>query len=95
MADIEIERQHNMDLATARTKAKQWLDYAREEYGLDVDYVEGTTQDTASISRSGVDANAVLDGQKIRFEAELGFAARLLKGKIKQELENGLDEFFV
>ena len=39
MADIEIERQHNMDLATARHQAKQWLKQACDEYGLDVDYV--------------------------------------------------------
>ena len=95
MADIEIERQHNMDLATARHQAKQWLKQAWDEYGLDVDYVEGDSQDTASISRSGIAGHAVLDEQKIRFKAELGFAAKLLKGKIKQELENGLDEFFV
>ena len=31
MADIEIERQHNMDLATARHQAKQWLKQACDE----------------------------------------------------------------
>ena len=95
MADIEIERQHNMDLATARHQAKQWLKQACDEYGLDVDYVAGDSHDTASISRSGIAGHAVLDVQKIRFKAELGFDAQFLKGKIKQQLENGSDELFV
>lgn len=94
MADIEIERQHNMDFTTARNKAKQWLEHACDQYGLNVQYVEADSQDTVSISRSGVDGKAILNEHKIRFEAELGFAARLLKNSIKKELENGLDEYF-
>lgn len=94
MADIEIERNHNFDLATARRHAKEWLKKANEEFGLAVDYQEGETQDVAVIKKSGVDAKAVLDAQKVRFEAELSFLAKPLKGMIVSGIENGLDKFF-
>ncbi len=30
MSDIRIEKTHNFDFATARAKAKQWLDEAEQ-----------------------------------------------------------------
>ena len=50
--------------------------------------------DTASISKAGVDAKAVLDAQKITFEASLGFFAKPLKGMIHDGINQGLQKYF-
>ena len=50
--------------------------------------------DTASISKAGVDAKAVLDAQKITFEASLGFFAKPLKGMIRDGINQGLQKYF-
>lgn len=94
MSDIHIEKQHNFDLETAREKAQQWLNEAKSAYGLDVDYHQGSEQDTVQINRSGVDGRAVLDADKLVFDAKLGWLAKALKGKIEQELRAGLDKYF-
>lgn len=94
MSDIRIEKKHNFDFATARDRAKQWLAEAEQEFGLKATYIEGDTVDTASISKAGVDAKAVLDAQKIVFEASLGFFAKPLKGLISDGINDGLQKYF-
>lgn len=94
MPDIQIEREHSFDFATARGYAKEWLQKANEEFGLSVDYQEGEGQDVATIKKAGVDARAILTADKVRFEAELAFLAKPLKGTIVSGIEKGLDDFF-
>ncbi|WP_066802410.1 polyhydroxyalkanoic acid system family protein [Moraxella oblonga] len=94
MSDIRLEKAHNFDFATARTKAKEWLAEANERFGLDVQYQEGETADTATISKAGVNAKAVLDAQKVVFEAELAFLAKPLKTPITNGIQQGLDKYF-
>lgn len=94
MSDIHIERNHSFDFATARTKAKEWLNHANQEFGLNVDYQEGDNQDVATIKKSGVEARATLTADKIVFEATLGFLAKPLKGAIASGIESGLGKYF-
>lgn len=86
MSDIRIERNHSFDFETARTKAKEWLNHANQEFGLSVDYQEGNEQDIATIKKSGVEAKATLTADKLVFEATLGFLAKPLKGAITSGL---------
>ncbi len=92
MADIELEKEHSFDFETARKQAKSWLAKA-EEKGIKVEYTEGETQDMAQIKQSGVDARAYLDAEKLRFEADLSFIAKPLKGKITSMVQEGLDKY--
>lgn len=94
MADIEIEREHNLEFSKAREQAKKWLESSKEKFGLDTNYIEGENEDKATISRKGIDGKATLDANKIRFEATLGFLAKPLKGKIKEALDSGLKKYF-
>lgn len=94
MSDIRIEKAHNFDFATARTQAKQWLAEANERFGLDVQYQEGETADTATISKAGVNAKATLDANKVVFEAEVAFLAKALKAPIASGIQEGLDKYF-
>ncbi|UXZ05199.1 polyhydroxyalkanoic acid system family protein [Moraxella nasicaprae] len=94
MSDILIEKQHQFDFLTARQYAKQWLAEAESQFGLTANYVEGVEQDTASISKAGVDAKATLTADKIVFEANLGFFAKPLKGAISAGINEGLQKYF-
>lgn len=93
MADIELEKEHNFDFDTAREKAKSWLDTLNSKYGLNVEYIEGEGQDVAKIKKSGVDAKAYLDKNKVRFEADLSFLAKPMKSKITEMVQGGLDKY--
>lgn len=94
MADIELEKKHSFDFETARSKSKEWLEKLKSEYGLDVEYTEGDCQDKALVQRSGVKARAFLDADKIRFEADLSFIAKPMKGKLAEMVQTGLDKHF-
>lgn len=94
MSDIHIERAHHFDFETARSQAQKWLNEAKDQLGLDIDYVQGDSQDTASIKKAGVDARAVLTADKVVFDAELAFLAKPLKSMIASGIQEGLDKFF-
>lgn len=94
MADIVIKKSHSFDFDTARTKAQDWLNDAKNELGLDITYVKGEGADTATIKKSGVDAKAVLTADAISFEANLSFIARPFKGVIVSGIQEGLDKYF-
>ncbi len=93
MADIELEKEHSFDFETAREKAKTWLNKLNEKYGLSVEYTEGESEDVAQIKQSGVDARAYLTAEKLRFEADLSFIAKPLKGKITEMVQGGMDKY--
>ena len=94
MPDLRIEKAHSFDFATARTQAQQWLQEAQAEFGLQAPYHQGDNVDTATIKKSGVDAKAVLDANKIVFEADFNFLAKPFKGVIQSGIQQGLDKFF-
>lgn len=94
MPDIHITKTHNFDFATARGQAQKWLDEAKSEFGLDIAYVQGDSFDTATISKAGVNAKAVLDAEKVQFEAELSFLAKALKTPISNGIQEGLNKYF-
>lgn len=94
MSDIHIEHKHNFDLATARSQAKKWLNEAQQQLGLDIDYQEGDSQDTATLNKSGVSATAVLTEQSIVFDASLGFLAKPFKSQIINSIQADLHKYF-
>lgn len=94
MSDIYIEHTHDLDFETARTKAKQWLNEASQEYGFNVDYQEGDDMDTARVQKSGVNAQATLTADQIVFKADLAFLAKPLKGVITNGINVGLQKHF-
>lgn len=94
MSDLYIEKRHNFDFATARVKAKEWLEEAKQQFDFEATYQEGTDSDTVSIKKAGVDGRAVLDSEKVVFEADLNFIAKPFKGVISGGIQEGLDKFF-
>lgn len=94
MADIQIEKAHQFDLATAREYAKKWLAEAESQFDLEANYEESEHQDIATIKKSGVDGKAILTADKIVFEANLGFLAKPFKSVIASGIQSGLDKYF-
>ncbi|WP_323842991.1 polyhydroxyalkanoic acid system family protein [Moraxella sp. Pampa] len=94
MPDIRIEKRHNLDLQTARSQAKKWLEEAKMQFGVNAVYHEGVDTDTATVNTSGVDGRAFLDADKVIFEADLAFLAKPLKGVISSGIQEGLDRYF-
>lgn len=94
MSDLRIEKRHNFDLDTARTKAKAWLEEAKQEFDFEATYQEGEDSDTVSIKKSGVDGRAFLDSDKVIFEADLNLLAKPFKSVISSGIQEGLDKFF-
>lgn len=94
MSDIYIEKSHTLGLQTARTHAQKWLDEAKSQFGIEVTYTQGDTQDTATITKAGVDAKATLTEHTIVFEATLAFLAKPLKGAISSGIQEGLNKYF-
>ncbi|OBX49259.1 polyhydroxyalkanoic acid system family protein [Moraxella nonliquefaciens] len=94
MSDLRIEKRHNFDLATARTKAKAWLEEAKQEFDFEATYHEGLDSDTVNITKSGVDGRAFLDSDKVVFEADLNFLVKPFKGMISSGIQEGLDKYF-
>ncbi|OPH39715.1 polyhydroxyalkanoic acid system family protein [Moraxella equi] len=94
MSDLRIEKRHNFDLATARTKAKAWLEEAKQEFDFEATYQEGADSDTVNITKAGVDGRAFLDSDKVIFEADLNFLAKPFKGMISSGIQEGLDKYF-
>lgn len=94
MADIRIEKKHNLDFETARARATEWLNEAQAEHGLTVNVDQGAERDIASIKRKGIDGTATLDADRLLFEANLSWFAKPLKGQIEQILKSGIETYF-
>ena len=92
MADVVIERTHQLGLAGAREVAHRWMRKAEEAYGLECRYVEGADGDQAAFSRDGVDGRVEVGADCLRLEATLGFLFAAFSGQIEQRLASSLDE---
>ena len=92
MPDIHIERNHTLGIEAARQAARQWIDQARDEYGLDCSYVEGATCDTAEFSRAGMDGTLEVTGDSFLLEANLGFLFSSFSDQIERKISQNLDK---
>ncbi|MBA4261261.1 MAG: polyhydroxyalkanoic acid synthase, partial [Comamonadaceae bacterium] len=54
MADIHIQRQHQLGLPGARKVAWRWAEQAEADFGMTCTYEEGDDGDEVQFSRSGV-----------------------------------------
>ena len=92
MPDIHIERNHTLGIEAARDAARQWIDQAREEYGMDCTYVEGETCDTAEFSRAGMDGTLEVTADRFLLEANLGFLFSSFSDQIERKISQNLDK---
>jgi putative polyhydroxyalkanoate system protein len=89
--DIHIERSHTLGIAAAREVARQWVQQAEQDYGVDCTYAEGKACDVALFTRPGIDGNLEVSADAFRLEATLGFLYASFKEQIEQRLVKNLD----
>lgn len=92
MAQIFIEREHQLGLAQARLTAAQWVRDAQEKFDLRCDYQAGADSDAVSFSRTGLSGTLEVSGTVFRMQAQLGFLLSAFKDRIETEIQKNLDE---
>ena len=92
MAQILIEREHQLGLEQARRTAAQWVQDAERKFDLRCDYQPGIEGDAVSFSRSGLSGTLEVSGTTFRMQAQLGFLLSAFKDRIEAEIQKNLDE---
>ena len=96
MPTLHITRQHTLSLDKARAIAQQWALDAERDFGMEVFLVLGNdepkTVDRWNFKRTGVNGSLVTSAQSFELELHLGFLMGVFQDKIKQQIEQNLDQ---
>ncbi|RYZ13306.1 MAG: polyhydroxyalkanoic acid synthase [Comamonadaceae bacterium] len=91
MPDIHIERSHSLGLARAREAARNWIEQAEREYGVDVRYDEGPQGDVATFERAGVEGRLEVGADRLEVRMAFGFLMDAFSGPIEAKLRRSID----
>ncbi len=91
MADIKINRTHDLGLVKARDVAFKWAEDAENRLDMACTYAEGEYEDEVQFTRSGVSGTLKVSAKTFALHAKLGFLASAFKDKIESEIEKNLD----
>jgi putative polyhydroxyalkanoate system protein len=91
MADIHIQRDHELGLAQARKIAFKWAEQVEEKFDMACTYEEGKTEDLVNFTRSGVTGTLAVTASAFVLDAKLGFLLGAFKDKIEGEIVKNLD----
>ncbi|WP_300649899.1 polyhydroxyalkanoic acid system family protein [Hydrogenophaga sp.] len=92
MADIHIERDHQLGMGGARKLAWRWAEQAENDFDMSCTYEEGDDCDEVQFSRSGVTGTLKVSAEKFELDARLGFLLGAFKDRIESEIVKNLDE---
>ncbi len=91
MADIHIERDHQLGLGGARKLAWRWAEQAENEFDMSCTYEEGEAGDEVQFTRSGVSGTLKVTADRFELDARLGFLLGAFKERIESEIVKNLD----
>ena len=92
MADIHIERDHQLGMGGARKLAWRWAEQAENDFDMSCTYEEGSDCDEVQFTRSGVSGTLKVSADKFELDARLGFLLGAFKDRIEGEIVKNLDE---
>ena len=92
MADIHIERDHQLVLSGARKLAWRWAEQAENEFDMSCTYEEGDDCDEVQFTRSGVSGTLKVSAERFELDAKLGFLLGAFKERIESEIVKNLDD---
>jgi putative polyhydroxyalkanoate system protein len=92
MADIHIERDHQLGMGGARKLAWRWAEQAENDFDMSCTYEKGDDCDEVQFSRSGVTGTLKVSADKFELDARLGFLLGAFKDRIESEIVKNLDE---
>ena len=88
MADIELEREHQMSLAQAKAVAQQVAEEMASEYGLQSNWQDNTLH----FSRPGVNGTLTVDAKTMVVAVTLGFLFKAFAGKFREHMAANMDQ---
>lgn len=91
MADIHIEREHQLGLNGARKLAWRWAEQVENEFDMSCTYEEGDECDEVQFNRSGVSGTLKVSDRHFELDARLGFLLGAFKDRIESEIVKNLD----
>ena len=96
MPTLHITRQHTLSIDKARAIAQQWALDAERDFGAEISLVLGTgdpkTVDRWNFNRAGAHGSLATSSQSFELELHLGFLLGTFQDKIKQQIEQNLDQ---
>lgn len=92
MADIHIERIHQLGLNEARKVAERWCDEAAKQLDLAFTVLRGETRDIVEFARSGVKGSLQVEADRFTVDAKLGFLLGAFSDRIRSEIERNFDD---
>ena len=92
MADIHIQRPHQLGLAKAREVAWSWAEEVEKRFDMECTVIEGSTQDTVVFKRSGVSGTLLVAADHFDLHAKLGFLLGAFSKTIEGEITKNLDQ---
>lgn len=95
MADIHIERTHQLGLTEARRVARRWSEEAGKKLDLAFTVASGESHDDVAFERSGVKGSLRVEADRFTLDAQLGFLLGAFSKKIEAEIERNLDALLV
>ena len=96
MPILHITRQHTLSFDKARSIAQQWALDAERDFGAEISLVMGTgdpkTVDRWNFKRAGAHGSLATSSQSFELHLHLGFLLGAFQDKIKQQIEQNLDQ---
>jgi putative polyhydroxyalkanoate system protein len=90
MADIEIQRVHNLGMKAARTAADRMAEHLGKRFGLSGAW-DGNV---LAFERPGVTGSLRVSDKDLRLSVSLGFLLKAMKGSIESAIVHELDSLF-
>jgi len=90
MADIEIQRAHNLGLKAARAAADRMADHLGRKFGLTGEW-QGNV---LSFERPGVTGSLAVGEKDLRLSVSLSFLLKAMKSSIESAIAHELDSLF-
>jgi putative polyhydroxyalkanoate system protein len=90
MADIEIQRVHDLGLKAARAAADRMAEHLGRKFDLKGDW-EGNV---LKFQRPGVSGSLSVSDKDVRLSVALGFLLKAMKGSIENAIVHELDALF-
>lgn len=89
--NLHIERDHTLGLDRARQITDDWIASAEQDYRMTCDLQRLDDKDIVTFKRTGATGQLVSTPDKFELDAKLGFLFKSFLPKIKQQIEQNLD----
>jgi putative polyhydroxyalkanoate system protein len=91
MANIHIQKQHQLGLKKARKIALDWANSAEKKLDMTCEYEQGHEFDFVHFKRPGATGTMRVSADEFEVDVKLGILLSAFKDRIEQELNQTLD----